>query len=178
MPQKKNPDAAELIRSKTGRVFSSLSNLLIIQKGIPSGYSKDLQEDKEPTFDAYYSIEIILNVANEMIKSIKINKERMYLEANKGFTTATDLADWMVRKLGMSFRDAHYKTGKIVLLAEKEKKMLHQLTLDSLKKIEPKINKDVYDIILPEKSIFHKKSYGGTSLKTVVEAIKRAKKRI
>ena len=122
MPQKKNPDAAELIRSKTGRVFSSLSNLLIIQKGIPSGYSKDLQEDKEPTFDAYYSIEIILNVANEMIKSIKINKERMYLEANKGFTTATDLADWMVRKIGLSFRDAHYKTGKIVLLAEKEKK--------------------------------------------------------
>ena len=155
MPQKKNPDAAELIRSKTGRVFSSLSNLLIIQKGLPSGYSIDLQEDKEPTFDAYYSIEIILNVANEMIKSIKINKERMYLEANKGFTTATDLADWMVRKLGLSFRDAHYKTGKIVLLAEKEKKMLHQLTLDSLKKIEPKINKDVYDIILPEKSIFH-----------------------
>ena len=178
MPQKKNPDAAELIRSKTGRVFSSLSNLLIIQKGLPSGYSKDLQEDKEPTFDAYYSIEIILNVANEMIKSVKINKERMYLEANKGFTTATDLADWMVRKIGLSFRDAHYKTGKIVLLAEKEKKMLHQLTLDSLKKIEPKINKDVYDIILPEKSIFHKKSYGGTSLKTVVEAIKRAKKRI
>ena len=122
MPQKKNPDAAELIRSKTGRVFSSLSNLLIIQKGLPSGYSKDLQEDKEPTFDAYYSIEIILNVANEMIKSIKINKERMYLEANKGFTTATDLADWMVRKIGLSFRDAHYKTGKIVLLAEKEKK--------------------------------------------------------
>ena len=121
MPQKKNPDAAELIRSKTGRVFSSLSNLLIIQKGIPSGYSKDLQEDKEPTFDAYYSIEIILNVANEMIKSVKINKERMYLEANKGFTTATDLADWMVRKIGLSFRDAHYKTGKIVLLAEKEK---------------------------------------------------------
>ncbi len=158
MPQKKNPDAAELIRSKTGRVFSSLSNLLIIQKGIPSGYSKDLQEDKEPTFDAYYSIEIILNVANEMIKSVKINKERMYLEANKGFTTATDLADWMVRKIGLSFRDAHYKTGKIVLLAEKEKKMLHQLTLDSLKKIEPKINKDVYDIILPEKTKFHKKS--------------------
>ena len=90
MPQKKNPDAAELIRSKTGRVFSSLSNLLIIQKGIPSGYSKDLQEDKEPTFDAYYSIEIILNVADEMIKSIKINKERMYQESNKGYTTATD----------------------------------------------------------------------------------------
>ena len=178
MPQKKNPDAAELIRSKTGRVFSSLSNSLIIQKGIPSGYSKDLQEDKEPTFDAYYSIEIILNVANEMVKSIKINKERMNQESNKGFTTATDLADWMVRNIGLTFRDAHHKTGKIVLLAEKEKKMLYQLTLDSLKKIEPKINKDVYDILLPEKSISHKKSYGGTSLEKVVEAIKRAKKRI
>ncbi len=178
MPQKKNPDAAELIRSKTGRVFSSLSNLLIIQKGIPSGYSKDLQEDKEPTFDAYYSIEIILNVADEMIKSIKINKEKMYQESNKGYTTATDLADWMVRKIGLTFREAHHKTGKIVLLAEKEKKMLYQLTLDSLKKIEPKINKDVYDILLPEKSISNKKSYGGTSLKTVIEALKRAKKRI
>ena len=178
MPQKKNPDAAELIRSKTGRVFSSLSNLLIIQKGIPSGYSKDLQEDKEPTFDAYYSIEIILNVADEMIKSIKINKEKMYQESNKGYTTATDLADWMVRKIGLTFREAHHKTGKIVLLAEKEKKMLYQLTLDNLKKIEPKINKDVYDILLPEKSISNKKSYGGTSLKTVIEALKRAKKRI
>ena len=178
MPQKKNPDAAELIRSKTGRVFSSLSNLLIIQKGIPSGYSKDLQEDKEPTFDAYYSIEIILNVANEMIKSININKERMYQESSKGFTTATDLADWMVRKIGLSFRDAHYKTGKIVLLAEKEKRMLHQLDLDNLRKIEPKINKDIYDILLPEKSISNKKSYGGTSLKQVAMAIKRAKKRI
>ena len=178
MPQKKNPDAAELLRSKTGRVFSSLSNLLIIQKGIPSGYSKDLQEDKEPTFDAYYSIEIILNVADEMIKSIKINKEKMYQESNKGYTTATDLADWMVRKIGLTFREAHHKTGKIVLLAEKEKKMLYQLTLDSLKKIEPKINKDVYDMLLPEKSVSNKKSYGGTSLKTVIEALKRAKKRI
>ncbi len=178
MPQKKNPDAAELIRSKTGRIFSSLSNLLIIQKGIPSGYSKDLQEDKEPTFDAYYSIEIILNVADEMIKSIKINKQRMYQESNKGFTTATDLADWMVRKIGLTFRDAHHKTGKIVLLAEKEKKMLHQLSLDNLKEIEPKIHKDVYEILLPEKSISHKKSYGGTSSEKVIEAIKRAKKRI
>ena len=176
MPQKKNPDAAELIRSKTGRVFSSLPNLLIIQKGIPSGYSKDLQEDKEPTFDAYYSIEIILNVADEMIKSIKINEKRMYEESKKGYTTATDLADWMVRKIGLTFRDAHHKTGRIVLLAEKEKKMLHQLHLDDFKKIEPKINKDVYDIILPEKSISNKKSYGGTSLKQVDKAIKRAKK--
>ena len=178
MPQKKNPDAAELIRSKTGRVFSSLSNLLIIQKGIPSGYSKDLQEDKEPTFDAYYSIEIILNVADEMIKSIKLNEKRMYEESKKGYTTATDLADWMVRKIGLTFRDAHHKTGRIVLLAEKEKKMLHQLDLDDFKRIEPKINKDVYDIILPKKSISNKKSYGGTSLKQVVTAIKRAKKKI
>ena len=178
MPQKKNPDAAELIRSKTGRVFSSLSNLLIIQKGIPSGYSKDLQEDKEPTFDAYYSIEIILNVADEMIKSIKLNEKRMYEESKKGYTTATDLADWMVRKIGLTFRDAHHKTGRIVLLAEKEKKMLHQLDLDDFKRIEPKINKDVYDIILPKKSISNKKSYGGTSLKQVITAIKRAKKKI
>ena len=109
---------------------------------------------------------------------VRLLKEKMYQESNKGYTTATDLADWMVRKIGLTFREAHHKTGKIVLLAEKEKKMLYQLTLDSLKKIEPKINKDVYDILLPEKSISNKKSYGGTSLKTVIEALKRAKKRI
>ena len=178
MPQKKNPDAAELIRSKSGRIFSSLSNLLIIQKGIPSGYSKDLQEDKEPTFDAYDSIKIIFDVSVEMIKSIKINKKRMYEESNKGYTTSTDLADWMVRNIGLTFREAHNKTGKIVLLAEKEKKLLHQLELEKIQKIEPKINDQIYKVLTPEKSISRKKSYGGTSTEKVLQAIKRAKKKI
>ena len=98
MPQKKNPDSAELIRSKTGRIFSSLLNLLIIQKGLPTGYSKDLQEDKEPTFDSYESISLMLKVANEMIKSTKLNVKKMYESSKLGYTTATDLADWMVSK--------------------------------------------------------------------------------
>ena len=175
---KKNPDAAELIRSKSGRIFSALSNLLIIQKGLPSGYSKDLQEDKEPAFDACDSIKIIFEVSVEMIKSVKLNKKRMYEESNKGYTTSTDLADWMVRNIHLTFREAHHKTGKIVLLAEKEKKLLHQLELKKIQMIEPKINHQIFTVLTPEKSIAGKKSYGGTSTEKVLQAIKRAKKKI
>ena len=178
MPQKRNPDAAELVRSKAGRIFGALSNTLTIQKGIPSGYSKDLQEDKEPTFDAYKSIDIILDVMAEMIKSIKLNKKRMLEESQRGYTTATDLADWMVKNIGISFREAHEKTGKIVLLAEREKKMLHELSFDKIKLIEPKANKSIFEFLSSEKSISLKKSYGGTSTKRVLEALKRAKKKV
>ena len=177
MPQKKNPDAAELIRSKAGRVFSSLNNILVIQKGIPSGYSKDLQEDKELTFDSFYSIDIILDIAHEMIKSSKINKETMFEHTKKGFITATDLADWMVKKIGLTFRESHKKTGKIVMLAEKKNKLLHELSLETLQKIEPKITKDVFEILKIEKSISEKKSYGGTAGNKVIEALNRAKKK-
>ena len=124
MPQKKNPDATELVRSKTGRIFGSLFNVMAIQKGIPSGYSKDLQEDKEPVFDSYNTIEIILDVMNETIKKVLVNKKKMYEESFKGYTTATDLADWMVKNLDITFREAHNKTGKIVLLAEQKKKII------------------------------------------------------
>lgn len=178
MPQKKNPDSAELIRSKTGRIFSSLLNLLVIQKGLPSGYSKDLQEDKEPTFDSSESIVLMLNVVNEMIKSIKLNPIQMLKCTRNGYVTATDLADWMVMNIGISFREAHHKTGKIVLLAEKEKKLLHELPIEKLKIIEPRITKEVYEFLSPEKSISQKKSFGGTSSCQVNKAIIRAKKRI
>ncbi len=175
MPQKKNPDSAELIRSKTGRIFSSLLNLLIIQKGLPTGYSKDLQEDKEPTFDSYESIIIMLKVINEMIKSVKLNAVKMYESSKLGYTTATDLADWMVSKIGLSFRDAHEKTGKIVIIAENEKKFLHELPIEKFQSIEPKINKSVFEILSPENSISKKNSYGGTSTYQVKKAILRAK---
>ncbi|MFL2679796.1 MAG: argininosuccinate lyase [Alphaproteobacteria bacterium] len=178
MPQKKNPDAAELVRSKTGRIFSSVLNLLTIQKGLPSGYSKDLQEDKEPTFDSYESIIIILDIVNEMIKFIKINKKRMFEESNNGYTTATDLADWMVKNIGITFREAHQKTGRIVLLAEKEKKKLHELSLQQLKSVEPNISKKVFETLTPENSIKQKRSYGGTALEQVKKALERADKRI
>ena len=121
MPQKKNPDAAELVRSKSGRIFGSLINVFTILKGLPLGYSKDLQEDKEPIFDSYRTIKLTLEVINEIFKSIKIDKKSMMESSCEGYTTATDLADWMVKNLNISFREAHNKTGKIVLIAERNK---------------------------------------------------------
>ncbi len=178
MPQKKNPDSAELIRSKTGRIFSSLLNLLIIQKGLPTGYSKDLQEDKEPTFDSYESIITMLEVIDEMMRSVKLNSIKMYESSKIGYTTATDLADWMVSNIGLTFRDAHFKTGKIVVIAENEKKFLHELPIEKFQLVEPRITKRVFEMLSPEKSIAQKDSYGGTSFKQVKKAISRAKKRI
>ena len=178
MPQKKNPDAAELVRSKCGRIYSSLLNLLIIQKGLPSGYSKDLQEDKEPVFDANDTIDLLLDIVNEMIGMVNVNKSKMYDLANIGFVTATDLADWLVMNAKLTFREAHLKTGKIVLMAEKKKKKLCDLSLEDLKLVEPKITKDIYNYLSIESSVSKKKSYGGTSLSEVRKAIKRAKRKI
>ena len=178
MPQKKNPDAAELVRSKCGRIYSSLLNLLIIQKGLPSGYSKDLQEDKEPLFDAFRTIDLQLDIVNEMIDSVTINKIKMYELSKKGYMTATDLADWIVKKTNYTFREAHNITGKIVLIAEKKKKELSELTLQEFKLVEPKISKDIFNYVSIENSVNGKKSYGGTNIKQVLKAIKRAKKKI
>ena len=177
MPQKKNPDAAELVRAKCGRIYSSLLNLLIIQKGLPSGYSKDLQEDKEPLFDAFRTIDLLLDIVNEMIDSVKINKIKMYNLSKKGFMTATDLADWLVKKTDYTFREAHNITGKIVLMAEKKKKILSELSLEEFKLVEPKISRDVFNYISIENSVSSKNSYGGTNINQVIKAIKRAKKK-
>ena len=178
MPQKKNPDAAELVRSKCGRIYSSLLNLLIIQKGLPSGYSKDLQEDKEPLFDAFKTIDLLLDIVNEMIDSVKINKIKMYNLSKKGYMTATDLADWLVKKTDYTFREAHNITGKIVLMAEKKKKILSELSLEEFKLVEPKISKDIFNYVSIENSVSSKNSYGGTNINQVIRAIKRAKTKI
>ncbi|PPR41440.1 MAG: Argininosuccinate lyase [Alphaproteobacteria bacterium MarineAlpha8_Bin1] len=178
MPQKKNPDAAELIRSKSGRIFGSLINIFTILKGLPLGYSKDLQEDKEPIFDSYNTIKLALDVINEIFKSIKIDKKSMMQSSMEGYTTATDLADWMVKNLKISFREAHKKTGKIVLIAERSRKKINELSLDILQSIEPRIKKQVFEILTSEKSIEQKSSYGGTSKKQILNAIKRAKRKI
>ena len=178
MPQKKNPDAAELVRSKCGRIYASLLNLLIIQKGLPTGYSKDLQEDKEPVFDANTTINLLLDIVNEMIKSVIINKKNMYNLANKGYVTATDIADWMVKNIDLTFREAHKITGKIVLLAEKKKKLLEDLSLEELRTIQPKITEDIFNQLSIKGSIEKKKSYGGTSNSEIKKAIKRAKRKI
>ncbi len=178
MPQKKNPDAAELVRAKTGSIYASLFNLLIILKGLPSGYSKDLQEDKVPIFNSFNSVKTIMEVVNEMISSIVVVKEKMYEASMKGFITATDLADWMVKNIGINFREAHFKTGRIVLLAEKNKLNLHEMPLRLMQSIEPKLTERVFDILTPENSVLQKKSYGGTAFTEIRKAISRAKKKI
>ena len=178
MPQKKNPDSVELVRAKSGRIISYLINLLIVQKGLPTGYSKDLQEDKEPVFNAYDTIELLIDVMTEVIEKIKLNEKKMYELSLEGYTTATDLADWMVKNLKISFREAHEKTGKLVLIAEGQNTYLHNLDIKTFKLIEPRINKSIYNLLSPENSVKNKKSFGGTAFSQVKNAIKRARKRI
>ena len=153
MPQKKNPDAAELIRAKTGRVNGALLSLLTVMKGLPLAYAKDMQEDKEAVFDVFDTLILVIKISQELIENMKIKKENMYNAASNGFSTATDLADWFVRDLGIPFRDAHSLTGKIVELAAKKNIKLSELNLSDLTKVEPKINKNVFKILSPEKSI-------------------------
>jgi len=175
MPQKRNPDAAELIRGKTGRVYGNLITLLTVMKALPLAYSKDLQEDKEPVFDSSNTIIIALKVASAMVDDMKINDDNMLNATNTGFITATDLADYLVREFKIPFRNAHHITGKIVKLAEEKKCGLDEIKLEELQKIEPKINNDIYQILKTENSLNTRSSYGGTSPKTVTEAIIRAK---
>ena len=175
MPQKKNPDAAELIRSKVSRIYGNLNSLLITLKGLPMGYSKDLQEDKEAIFDSYETVELILMVLTEMIKTIKINKKKMYESAEKGFSTATDFADWLVKNLNYPFRKSHNVTGKIVLMAEEQNCKLEELHLTDLKKIVPNITKEIFNNISVEDSVKNKKSFGGTGFEQVKKAIQKAK---
>ena len=163
MPQKRNPDAAELIRAKVGRISGSLIALTMVMKGLPLAYSKDMQEDKEPVFDAFDSLDLGLKAMTGMIKDMQPNKEILQADAGNAFSTATDLADWLVRKLNMPFRNAHHVTGKIVALAEQKGVTLSELTLDEYIKIEPKITKDIYSVLSPLSSAKSRVSYGGTA---------------
>ena len=178
MPQKKNPDAAELVRAKTGRINGSLIALLTIMKGLSLAYSKDMQEDKEQVFDAAQSLELSLAAMAGMIADIEINKNVMKKAAGTGYSTATDLADWLVRKLGIPFREAHHITGHAVALAEKKKCDLADLTLEDLKTINPDITADVFDVLSVEKSVQSRKSYGGTAPQEVRRQIDYWKKRL
>ncbi|MES2677488.1 MAG: argininosuccinate lyase [Pseudomonadota bacterium] len=176
MPQKKNPDAAELVRGKTGRIFGALINLLTIVKGLPLAYSKDLQEDKEPIFDAHKNIRICVLAIDGMLKDLEVKKENMYKMASGGFSTATDLADWLVINLNLPFRKCHHITGQIVKLAENKKCDLADLPLKEMQKIEPKITKEIYQVLTVENSVKSRISFGGTSPLVVKEAIKNARK--
>ena len=178
MPQKKNPDAVELVRSKASRVFGNLLSLLTTLKGLPMTYSKDLQEDKEPVFDSFDTMEIVIIIMTELLKELIINKEKMFKSSNNGYSTATDIADWLVQNTELTFRDAHHKTGKIVLLAEQKGCNLDELDITDFKKIEPEINNQIFGYIGIKNSVKNKSSYGGTGFKKIKEAIQRAKKKI
>ncbi|MCV3767410.1 argininosuccinate lyase [Rhizobium sp. TRM95796] len=163
MPQKKNPDAAELVRAKTGRINGSLIALLTVMKGLPLAYSKDMQEDKEQVFDAAESLELALAAMTGMVADMTVNVTRMKAAAGAGFSTATDLADWLVRAVGLPFREAHHVTGRAVALAESKACDLSDLSLDELQAIHPGVTEDVYKVVTVEASVAARKSYGGTA---------------
>ena len=177
MPQKRNPDAAELIRAKSGRVIGSLNALLIVMKGLPMTYGKDMQEDKEPIFDAHDTVMLSLAAMTGMLGDTTFNKERMAADAGKGFSTATDLADWLVRVLGMPFRDAHHVTGAVVKMAEDKGLGLDDLTLDDLQSIEPRIMNAIFEILSVDNSLKSRISVGGTAPSNVISACAEARKR-
>jgi argininosuccinate lyase len=176
MPQKKNPDAAELVRGKSGRIFGSTISLLTTMKGLTLTYSKDMQEDKEPVFDAIESSSLCLRAMSGMIADMKINKTNMLKMAGSGYSTATDLADWLVKNLKMPFRDAHHVTGTIVKIAENKGVDLHELKLSEMQKVEKKITNKIFEVLSVENSVASRTSLGGTSQIRVKEEITKAKK--
>ncbi len=163
MPQKRNPDAAELVRAKTGRITGNLIALVTVMKGLPLAYAKDMQEDKEPVFDTADTLALCLAATEGMVRDLEANEAAMRRWAGEGFATATDLADWLVRALGLPFRDAHLITGRIVALAEAKGCGLADLSLDELRSVEPRITADVYSVLSVEASIASRTSYGGTA---------------
>ncbi|SDU40697.1 argininosuccinate lyase [Stappia sp. ES.058] len=173
MPQKKNPDAAELVRAKTGRIYGSLTALLVMMKGLPLAYSKDMQEDKEQAFDGLPSLSLALAAMTGMVADLQPNTKAMKQAAGSGYSTATDLADWLVRVLGMPFRDAHHVTGRIVALGVERGVALHKLPLADLQAIEPRITADLFSVLTVDKSVRSRTSYGGTAPANVRKQARR-----
>ncbi|WP_299284039.1 argininosuccinate lyase [uncultured Tateyamaria sp.] len=163
MPQKKNPDAAELIRAKVGRIFGANTALMMVMKGLPLAYSKDMQEDKEQVFDAADNWMLALAAMDGMVRDMSANREHLAAAAGSGFSTATDLADWLVRVLGLPFRDAHHITGSLVALAEETGNDLPDLSLEQMKSVHSDITADVFDVLSVENSVASRTSYGGTA---------------
>ena len=177
MPQKRNPDAAELIRAKPGRIFGNLLSLMTVLKSLPMTYGKDMQEDKEPIFDTADTIEICIMNMEGMIKGLEPISNNMIDALQKGFPTATDLADYLVINLEIPFRDAHHLTGKIILLAEEENCTLESLSLKDIQKIIPAADYKILEILKIQNSVSSRNSYGGTAPKNVLKAAKEAKQR-
>ncbi len=178
MPQKRNPDAAELVRGKTGRVVGALVGLLTVMKGLPLAYSKDMQEDKEGAFDALETLSLCLAAMTGMIRDLTPDAKRMKAAAGAGYATATDLADWLVRTLKTPFREAHHITGRIVALAAERGVALEKLKLADLKSVEPRITEDAFEVLGVERSVKSRTSYGGTAPANVRRQAKRWLKRL
>ena len=176
MPQKKNPDPAELIRGRAGKNFGSLQAMLTTMKGLPLSYYKDMQEDKGLVFDSYDTLIESVLITNELIKSLKPNKDRMLSLSNEGYTTATDFADYMVQKNNLSFREAYKISAKLVNYAEKHKKRLDQLNFEEVKKVNINLDKNVMKVFNVRNSVDSKISYGGTSTKNIKKMISKLKR--
>jgi argininosuccinate lyase len=167
MPQKRNPDAAELVRAKAGRIIGALNALLIVMKGLPLAYAKDMQEDKEGVMDALSALSLSLAAMAGMVRDVEPDAARMKKAAGEGYATATDLADWLVRTLNIPFREAHELTGKIVAKAAESETPLHRLPLETMRAVEPRIGDDVFKVLSASNSVKSRVSYGGTAPKNV-----------
>ena len=178
MPQKKNPDQLEFLRGKTGNAFGNLFSMLTILKGLPLSYFKDLQDDKELVFKSFDQTKYSILIFNDILKNFSVDKKRMFELANKGYSTATDLADYIVIELKVPFRKAYQITAKIVNYAEVKKKRFDELSIKEIKKIEPKLNEEVFKIFDLKNSIKSKKSYGGTSFENIKKMINKYKKEL
>ena len=173
MPQKRNPDAAELIRAKPGRILGAFTALAVVMKGLPLAYAKDMQEDKEQAFDALDNLALAIAAMAGMVRDMEPQKDVLKAAANSGYATATDLADWLVQNLKMPFRDAHHVTGRIVALAEKKSCLLSELSLEELQAIHSGITKAVFKVLTVEASVASRTSFGGTAPVNVRRAAKR-----
>ncbi len=167
MPQKRNPDAAELVRAKTGRIIGALNGLLIVMKGLPLAYQKDMQEDKEGAMAALDALMLCIHAMAGMVRDLTPDEARMKKAAGEGYATATDLADWLVRTLKMPFREAHHVTGRIVGKASEAGIALHKLSLDEMQVIEPRISAELFDVLTVQSSVKSRTSFGGTAPKNV-----------
>jgi argininosuccinate lyase len=178
MPQKRNPDAAELVRAKTGRIVGALTALLMVMKGLPLAYQKDMQEDKEGAIDALSALSLAIAAMTGMVRDLEPDKARMKKAAGEGYATATDLADWLVRTLGLPFREAHHVTGRIVAKAAEAGCALHRLPLADMQAVEPRIAEPVYGVLSVDHSVKSRTSYGGTAPKNVRGEARRWLKRL
>jgi argininosuccinate lyase len=178
MPQKRNPDAAELVRAKAGRVIGSLTALLVVMKGLPLAYAKDMQEDKEGAMDAISALSLSIAAMAGMVADLNPDTSRMKKAAGEGYATATDLADWLVRIVKIPFRDAHHITGRIVAKAAEAGVALHRLPLAAMREIEPRIGEDVFTVLSVDRSVKSRVSYGGTAPRNVRAQAKKWLRRL